>query len=80
MAKLLCNNINGVENIQRRAFMMMGTNNPKVKCSEISGIDLSFWNDGESSIENIQLKNCLLPNIKSIIKKLCGNYIISFLF
>ena len=48
LAKLLCNNINGVENIQRRAFMMMGTNNPKVKCSEISGIDLSFWNDGES--------------------------------
>ena len=47
MAKMLCDNINGVENIQRSAFFLEGTNNPKVKCSEISGIDLSVWNVGE---------------------------------
>ena len=46
MAKLLCNNINGVENIQRLPFYMEGPNNPKVNCGEIPGIDLSVWNDG----------------------------------
>ena len=50
MAKLLCNNINGIENIQKLPFYMEGKNNHKVNCSEISGIDLSAWNDGQSSI------------------------------
>ena len=47
MANLLCENINGVENIQRLAFFLEGPNNPKVNCNEISGIDISVWNDGE---------------------------------
>ena len=50
IAKMLCDNINGVGNIQRSGFFLEGPNNPKVDCNEILGIDLSVWNEGRKII------------------------------
>ena len=50
IAKMLCDNINGVGNIQRSGFFLEGPNNPKVDCNEIPGIDLSVWNEGRKII------------------------------
>ena len=50
IAKMLCDNINGVGNIQRSGFFLEGPYNPKVDCNEIPGIDLSVWNEGRKII------------------------------
>ena len=60
IAKMLCDNINGVGNIQRSGFFLEGPNNPKVDCNEIPGIDLSVWNEGKNNFKKFQIlwKSC----------------------
>ncbi|XP_075726865.1 salivary peroxidase/catechol oxidase-like [Rhipicephalus microplus] len=42
-AKVLCQNSQGINNIQKRAFLLPGVKNPVVTCAELPQLNLNLW-------------------------------------
>ncbi|KAL1444539.1 hypothetical protein MTO96_029775 [Rhipicephalus appendiculatus] len=44
-SKVLCENSQGVKNIQQRAFLLPSVTNPVVTCADLPQLDLNLWQD-----------------------------------
>ncbi|GFR02520.1 peroxidase [Trichonephila clavata] len=43
MARIICDNSDRIENMQKSSFIVKSANNPVLKCEEIPKVDLSKW-------------------------------------
>nr|XP_050848620.1 peroxidase-like [Vespula vulgaris]XP_050848621.1 peroxidase-like [Vespula vulgaris]XP_050848622.1 peroxidase-like [Vespula vulgaris]XP_050848623.1 peroxidase-like [Vespula vulgaris] len=53
ISKLLCNNGDNIQLMQRKGFEVVSDLNPLVKCTDLPDIDLSLWKDYGSEGKNI---------------------------
>ncbi|KAJ2947403.1 hypothetical protein O0L34_g17180 [Tuta absoluta] len=72
MARLACDNAEGIKHIQPRAFLNVGHGNAAVPCTHIYGADLTRWQDSSCYHQQLleyQIKNGFKRKEKEDLKK-----------